>query len=224
MKRTETFLISLLLMTLVFISNYSSAQGFLITKSGDTIQYTKIDESKFPNYKYWTTESEKPQKIKSSDISNKLPFPEYKLIMNEIDEFTGNLKKYTEIVTVGSTKRNENNYSINLVISLGKIVSSGKITYIIKLRTPNELGCTGSSKNYVMIKFNNGEVIKLDNDIAEIDCQRSAFSKYLLTDDVLNKLRYNEIQSIRFQKSEFYDDYYTIFPDCLIKTLEILDK
>jgi hypothetical protein len=223
MKKINHLLMSLILITVFLIPNYSSAQGFLITKTGDTIQYTKI-ESKYPNTKYWTSGSDKAKKIKLTDISNSFSLPEYKLTKNEIDEFTGDLKRYTKFISIGGTKRDKTNYSINLVAWMGKIVSSDKKTYVIKMRTPSELGCSGSDKNYAMIKFMDNEVIKLDNDIAKIDCSKNAVSVFLLTDDILNKLRYNKIKSVRFRQSEYYADYDVIFPDCLIRTIEILDE
>lgn len=224
MKIIDSVFVSLTFIVIFYIPINSFAQGFLITKSGDTIQYSKI-ENKGSNILYWTSEIiKKPRKIKSSEISTQIKFPEYKLSKNEIDDFTGDLKRSTELITIGSTKRDKNNYSINLAVWMNKIVYSNKKTYLIKLRTPNELGCTGSDKNYVMIKFKDGEVIKLDNDIAKIDCDRSAHSVYKLNDEALYKLRHYEIESIRYRKSDFYADYYIIFPDCLINTIKILDE
>jgi len=223
MKKNELLLVTLILMTVFFISHYSFAQGFLITKSGDTVQYTKIEHN-YPNTKYWTSGSNKAKKIKLMDISNTFSLPEYKLTKNEIDEFTGDLIKNTKFISIGGTKRDKSNNSVSLVTWMGKIVSSDKKLFVIKMRTPSELGCSGSDKNYAMIKFMDNVVIKLDNDIAKIDCGKNAVSVFLLTNDILNKLRYNEIKSVRFRQSEYYADYDVFFPDCLIRTIEMLDE
>ena len=224
MKNPISKLVFIIFLTGFLIPNYSSAQGILITKNGDTIRCSRIEEGNSLKYKYWTSESEKPQKIKLSEIGNRFLMPEYKLTTNETDEFTGDFKRFSKHISIGGTKPDKKGYSSNLVVWMGKIVSSSEKSYAIYLRTPEELGCSGSDKNYVMIKFKDNEVITLDNDIAEIDCDKNAVSTYLLSNTVLNKFRSNEIKSVRFQQSEFYADFYIMFPDCLIKTMQILDR
>ncbi len=224
MKKSISQLVFVIFLIGLLIPNFSSAQGILITKSGDTIRCSRIEEGNSLSYKYWTEESEKPQKIKLSEIGNRFFIPEYKLTTNETDEFTGDFKRFSKYISIGGTKPNKNNYSSNLVVWMGKVVSSTDKSYVINLRTPEELGCSGSDKNYVMIKFNDNEVITLENDIAEIDCGKNAVSTYLLSDTVLNKFRIDEIKSVRFQQSEFYSDFYVMFPDCLIKTMQIIDE
>lgn len=224
MKKSINRLVVVIFLYGFLITNYSSAQGILITKSGDTISCSRIEEGNSLSYKYWTTESGKPQKIKFSEIGNRFFMPEYKLTTNETDEFTSNFKRYSKYISIGGTKPDTRGYSGNLVVWMGKVVSSTDKSYLIQLRTPIELGCSGSNKNYVMIKFNDNEVITLENDIAEIDCGKNAVSTYLLSDTVLNKFRNNEIKSVRFKQSESYADFYVIFPDCLIKTMQIIDE
>jgi hypothetical protein len=223
MKKSISQLTFVIFLVGFLIPNYLSAQGILITKSADTIHYVRIDDSRYPNYKYWTSENSKPQKIKSSEIGNRFLIPEYVLTKNEIDEFTDDFKRFSKYISIGGTKPDKRKYSGNLVVWMGKVVSSSDKSYAIYLRTPMELGCSGSDKNYVMIKFNDNEVITLENDIAEIDCGKNAVSTYLLPDNVLNKFRNDKIKSVRFQQSEFYADFYVIFPDCLIKTMQIID-
>ena len=223
MKKIESFLIMLILMMVFLIPNNSFAQGLLITKTGDTIKFTKI-EFKYPIIKYWTNGSDQAKKIKSRDISTHFSFPEYKLTKNLIDEFTGDSIRTTKFFVIGGTKRDIRNYSNPLVIWMGKIISSVKTSYFIYLRTPVNLGCSGSNKNYVMVKFMNNKVIKLDKDIAKIDCHKNAVSIYRLTKDNLNLLISNKIKSIRFRQSEYYEDYYAIFPDCIIKSIKLLDE
>lgn len=224
MKKSINQIVFVIFLIGFLITNYSSAQGILITKSGDTIRCSRIEEGSSLSYKYWTIESEKPQKIKLSEIGNRFPMPEYKLTTNETDEFMGSFKRYSKCISIGGTKPDTRGYSGNLVVWMVKIVSSSDKSFLIQLRTPFELGCSGSDKNYVMIKFKDNEVITLENDIAEIDCGKNAVSTYILSDTVLNKFRNDEIKSVRFKQSESYADFYVIFPDCLIKTMQIIDK
>jgi len=223
MKKSISQLVFVIFLIEFLFPNYSSAQGILITKSGDTIRCSRIEEGKSLSYKYWTAESEKPQKIKLSEIGNRFFMPEYKLTTNETDEFTGDFKRFSKYISIGGTIPDKMGYSGNLVVWMGKIVSSSDESYAIYLRTPMELGCSGADKNFVMIKFNDNEVITLENDIAEIDCGKNAVSTYLLSATALNKFRNDEIKSVRFQQSEFYADFYVMFPDCLIKTMQIID-
>lgn len=152
MKKSISQLIIVIFHIGFLIPRYSPAQGILITKSGDTIRCSRIEEGNSLSYKYWTEESEKPQKIKLPEIGNRFFIPEYNLTTNETDEFTGDFKRFSKYISIGGTKPDKNNYSSNLVVWMGKIVSSSDKSYAIYLRTPMELGCSGSDKNFVMIK------------------------------------------------------------------------
>lgn len=224
MQNFKLFLFSSFFLSILTFPKNAIAQGIIITKAGDTINYSKI-ENDYPDTKYWIKGSDTPIIIRLDAIGNQISLPEYILEKNEVDEFTGSLKRFTKIINVGGSKSNSNGYSTNLIVRMGKIVSTDKtVMYVIKMRTPTELGCSGSDKNYAMIKLVNNEVIELKNDISEIDCKKNAVSTYVLLDDVLNKLRKLEVKAIRFRQSENYEDFSVIFPDCLIKTLETLDK
>lgn len=217
----KILLILLAICSLSFSKAFS--QGIIFTKAGDTIYYTKL-EHKYPNTLYWIEGSSKPIKIKLTDISNTVQYPEYALSTNEVDEFTGSKKIMTHFITVGSTKSGIMAYSVNLISWVGKMVNKEQISYYIMFRSPAELGCSGSDKNYAYIKFANDEVLKLEKDIAEIDCKKNAVSIYMLDEFSIDKLRHNEIKAIRFKQSDSYEDYYTMFPDCIIKSVLLLDQ
>lgn len=216
--------LNLAFLVLCLIPCLSFAQGIIITKGGDTIRYKKIENSGSLNYKYWTHDSEKAKYIKLSEIGNRFFEPEYMLTLNEIDEFTGDFKRLTKYVSIGGTKKDKNNYSSNLVVWLAKIVSSTEKLYFINLRTPLEIGCSGSQKNYAMFKFIDDEVITLEEDLAEIDCGKNAVSTFILSEKDIVKFKQHELKSVRFKQSEFSADFYVIYPDCLIRKFQILNE
>lgn len=214
-----------LTIALSFITSQSFAQGGVyITKKGDTIYYNRI-EQKYPTIKYWVDETNKPIKILDTDIGFRADMPEYKLVKNETDEFSGNLVKTTEGITCGGNKRDREGYSNGLRIWLTKIVSATqKPLYAIKMRTTANIGCTGLEKNYTMIKLQNNEVIELKEYVLDIDCERQAISTFELDESKLNKLKSNEIKSIRLRKSDTYEDFGILFPNFLIKLIEIIEN
>lgn len=223
MKKINLKITVLIICCFLFQSKESNAQGVIFTKSGDTIYYTKLEHD-YPYSKYWLKESNKPIKIKLDDIGNSYEFSKYDLKSNYVDEFTGNIKKESNIFVVGSTKPDINKYSINLIAWLGKTIAKDTTQYFIKLRTPHDLGCSGSSKNYVMFKFLDDKVIRVENDIADIDCSKNAVSIFVLNDETLTKLKNIKLKSVRFSQSKFYSDYDVLISDCIIKTIETIEK
>lgn len=113
---------------------------------------------------------------------------------NEVDEFTGDVKKFTKYYNLATT-------------DVGKLkVSALRLndTYYIKLKSTSDLGCAGARGNYAIIKFTDGTTLRLDKDLAEIDCADSSPSifKILPNGDLANK----EIEKIRFRQSKYYTD------------------
>jgi len=219
MKKLIFFAITLLSL---FWHN-SNSQVVIFTNSGDTIYCSKF-ENKYPNSLYWIEESQKPIKIKAIEIRNVLNFPVYELTLNQVDEFTGKINLLTERITFGSNKSDGYSGLSNLTFSVGRVVSNSEERYFITLYPLTDLGCSGSVKNYAVIKFINGEVLKLENDLADINCGESAYSLYRIDSDALNKLTHNKVKAIRLNMSESFEDYYTIFPECVIKSLLLLNQ
>jgi len=117
-----------------------------------------------------------------------------KLWKNEVDEFTGDVKKFTEYYTIAQT-------------SFGQIKASGiriKDYYYIRLKSTSDLGCAGARDNYAIIKFTDGTTLKLDKDLSDIDCADSSPSLFSISpnSDLANK----EIEKIRFKQSKYYTD------------------
>jgi hypothetical protein len=225
----KNLLISLLALNLIIVLSFTSNQSFaqsgvFITKKGDTIYYNRI-EKKYPTIKYWVEETSKPIKILDTDIGFRAELPEYKLVKNETDEFSGNLVKTTEGITCGGNKRDRQGYSDGLRIWLTKIIfPTQKPLYAINMRTTVNIGCSGLEKNYVMIKLQNNEVIELKESVLDVDCERHAVSIFELDENVLNKLKSNEIKSIRLRKSEAFEDFGVLFPNFLIKSIDTIEN
>ena len=117
-----------------------------------------------------------------------------KLWKNEVDEFTGDVKKFTNYYTIART-------------SVGQIKASViriNDSYYLGLKSTYDLGCSGTRDNYVIIKFTDGTTLKLDKDLSDIDCSDSSPSLFSISnnDDLVNK----QIDKIRFQQSEYYTD------------------
>ena len=117
-----------------------------------------------------------------------------KLWKNEVDDFTGDVKKFTNYYTIATT-------------SVGQIKASAvriKDFYYLKLKSTSDLGCAGARDNYAIIKFTDGTTLKLDKDLSDIDCADSSPSLFSISpnSDLANK----EIEKIRFKQSKYYTD------------------
>ncbi|MCK4408040.1 MAG: hypothetical protein KAV44_10220 [Bacteroidales bacterium] len=218
------FIIALLTFVLVKasdgqITNPDPAyEGVIILESGDTILFTKY-ESGSPKSKYWTKDNTKPIKISFLEVRNIFFIPTYSFSKDTIDEFTGKWKRYLYGFPVGGES-----YASTLYAYPGKISSENKSTYFIHFKSTNDLGCSGGSGNYVIIKLMNGDVVKLNPDKAKISCKKNPISTYYLKGENLSKLRTNQIKAIRFKQTEKFSDFDIIFPDFLIKSIEVMDN
>ncbi len=117
-----------------------------------------------------------------------------KLWKNEVDDFTGDVKKFTNYYNIATT-------------SVGKIKASAVRVndfYYLKLKSTSDIGCAGARDNYAIIKFTDGTTLKLEKDLAEIDCADSSASLFSISpnSDLVNK----KIDKIRFRQSKYYTD------------------
>ena len=118
-----------------------------------------------------------------------------KLWKNEVDEFTGDVKKFTNYYTIATT-------------SVGQIKASAwRINdyYYLKLKSTADLGCAGALGNYVIIKFTDGTVLKLEKDISDIECADSSPSLFVITSELGNLIN-KKVEKIRFRQSQYYTD------------------
>jgi hypothetical protein len=203
----------------IIFSKYLFSQHILITKQSDTIYCEKI-EFKYPNWQYWTKESEKPIKIKNIDLQAIVDFPAYEIEETTKDDFTGNTHVITKSVTFGNSV--DNNKS-KLDFWISKVSVKDEISkYVIVLIPNSNIGCSGAKGNYVIFKFSNDEILRIENDRSKIDCSGGFASMYEIEGNNYDLLLHNEIKAIRLKQSESFKDYYTFFPDCIIQSLLIL--
>jgi hypothetical protein len=117
-----------------------------------------------------------------------------KLWKDEVDDFTGDLKKFTNYYNVATT-------------DVGKLkVSAIRLNsfYYIKMKSTTDLGCSGATDNYIFFKFTDGTTLELRKDLSDIDCSESTPSLYSLKDR--GPLFTKEIEKIRFRQSKYYTD------------------
>ena len=116
------------------------------------------------------------------------------LITNEVDEFTGSTKKMTKTYNIAEGK--------------GYLIKATAIKidnlYAIYISSNADLGCAGSSDNYVIFKFVDATTIKL-KDVSSIDCKDEAPSTFIIKKDDLYKFD-KAIDKIRFKQSNLYLD------------------
>jgi hypothetical protein len=95
-------------------------------------------------------------------------------------------------------------------------------THYICLFSELDLGCSGTDENYIKIKLESGENIKLDKDLSEINCKPPVESTYLLEDEIFEKLKTNKIISLRLKQSKYYADFNIWYPDVITKIAYLL--
>ena len=117
-----------------------------------------------------------------------------KMWKNEIDEFTGDVKKITSYYKIAKT-----NYGA-IEASIARINNS----YYLKMKHTSDIGCAGARDNYAIIKFTDGTILKLDDDLSDINCKASTSSLFELAAN--SPLYTKEIEKIRFRQSKFYVD------------------
>jgi hypothetical protein len=86
------------------------------------------------------------------------------------------------------------------------------------MKSTSDLGCSGASDNYAIIKFTDGTTLKLDKDYSDIDCSDSTPSLFSL--NVNSPLFTKEIEKIRFKQSKYYTDGVTSGTYSLAQILE----
>lgn len=114
------------------------------------------------------------------------------LLKREVDPFTGSTKVITDLYSMAE--------------GVGKLygyLARVNDTYAIYLFSSADLGCSGSSGNYVIFLFDDGTTLELDDDIAKIKCTKSSESIYIINPkDFIGK----NVTAIRFCQSDAYDD------------------
>jgi hypothetical protein len=115
-----------------------------------------------------------------------------KLYKNEVDEFTGAATVITERYVVAKGIG-------NLSIQVGRLNDS----YFMWVYSSKDLGCSGASGNYIILKFTDGSTVKL-TDHSDIDCADFSSSLFIFN---LSDFDGKFVQKIRLKRSKFYDDF-----------------
>lgn len=118
---------------------------------------------------------------------------------NEVDEFTGNKKIFTEPYNL-----NEIDLSIGEIsIELRRIENSRFIWF----HSYRDLGCTSSydnNKSYVKIKLENNDILTFHH-IGDVDCSEFSLLTRLTLSDI-NRLKKSPIKTIRLSGTDYYHD------------------
>ena len=129
------------------------------------------------------------------------------LTKNEVDDFTGEVKKFTEYYNIAKTSRGSFKAGIERIDNV----------YWIELYSTTDLGCSGTSGNKVIFKFTDGTSVKLF-DRSQIDCRDGATSSFIV--EAGSPLFTKDIEKIRFEQSQYYADGETYGPFSLAELLQ----
>ena len=112
------------------------------------------------------------------------------LRVNETDEFTGDVKKFTKYYNIAKTN----------VGTLSASVLRINNHIFLKVSSSADLGCAGAHDNYITFLFSDGTKVTLD-DLADISCKDSSSSLFRLSD-----IDFCLLTKIRFRQSKHYTD------------------
>ncbi len=114
-----------------------------------------------------------------------------KLDVNEVDQFTGKVKKLTSFYNLAKTE---------VGTIRGSIIRIDDSRFL-SVTCTSDLGCVGARDNYIIFLYEDGSSVKLDNDFSDIDCSNEANSMYSISD-----LKTEGITHIRLRMSKYYTD------------------
>ncbi len=114
-----------------------------------------------------------------------------KLDVNEVDQFTGKVKKLTSFYNLAKT---------DVGTIRGSVIRIDDSRFLSVTCTA-DLGCVGARDNYIMFLYEDGSSVKLDNDFSDIDCSNESSSMYSISN-----LKTEGITHIRLRMSKYYTD------------------
>lgn len=118
---------------------------------------------------------------------------EFTLTKNVVDDFTGDVIKSTSYEIVGKG-----------VGAIKAKLANINGNYYIYMYSLSDLGCSGARGNSLKVRFVDGSVLDLGEDIADIDCADYAVCIFRIDD--VNAVQGKSIDKIRLTMSEYYDD------------------
>lgn len=117
------------------------------------------------------------------------------LTKDEIDEFTGQRRRVVKSEVIGLSKVGD------LTLYAVRIDEA----FALYLSTTADLGCVSSNNASATIKFGDGSILKLSHG-GKVDCGEDVTLVALVTDE-LEALRSKDVEKIRLNFTEYYDDY-----------------
>ena len=114
-----------------------------------------------------------------------------KLDVNEVDQFTGKIKKLTSFYNLAKT---------DVGMIRGSVIRINDSRFL-SVSCTADLGCVGARDNYIIFLYADGSSVKLDNDFSDIDCSSESNSMYSIGD-----LKTEGITHIRLRMSKYYTD------------------
>ena len=114
-----------------------------------------------------------------------------KLDVNEVDQFTGKIKKLTSFYNLAKT---------DVGMIRGSVIRINDSRFL-SVSCTADLGCVGARDNYIIFLYADGSSVKLDNDFSDIDCSNESNSMYSI-----GSLKTEGITHIRLRMSKYYTD------------------
>ena len=118
---------------------------------------------------------------------------EFTLTKNVVDDFTGDVVKATSYEVIGKGVA-------DIKVRLANINGF----YYIYIYSLYDLGCCGARDNSLKVRFVDGSVLDLGEDIADIDC--ADYAQCIFRIDDVNAVQGKSIDKLRLTMSEYYDD------------------
>ena len=112
--------------------------------------------------------------------------PPVELWTNEIDEFTGNVKKSTKRQYIGGTS-GASFYLIRIADQYAMYIKS----------SARDIGCAGAADNYIIFLFEDGTMLRLDDDFTKVNCGDKPSSGY-----IIGGVTFKPIKKIRLRQTE----------------------
>lgn len=122
------------------------------------------------------------------------------LRVNEVDDFTGNSKKFSKNYIIGVRGQR------HLKASFKNINDSYAVSVYV---TSKSFGCSGTDKSYIIFLFEDGTKLRLGKDVEDINCRDYATSTFRISSSELYMLSNRVVKKIRFSQSDGYWDFDT---------------
>jgi|LSQX01.3.fsa_nt_gb hypothetical protein len=145
-----------------------------------------------------------------------LSFGQCNFVVNTTDDFTGDVIKSLEEEVIAR-------YTVRRILRYDLKAGLSKINEIktIHFRFPGDLGCV-SDRAFVMLKFENGDVIKV-NYIGAVDCGENVLFTGIIDDELFDVLANHKLSQIRLSYTKHTLDVDVSKNDFFLNKIHCLD-